>query len=1244
MKNKKLSKFILIFAIITIILGFSFAIYANEMEKTDIVCSDINLFNALKKELPGSLFISYDANTKTISIPTENLNKITSLTLKNSEITNLTGLEKFVNLTELNLSNNSISSITALNELNSLTKLNLSDNKSIGNNSASLQTKTGLTTLNLANTGLSNITFISNLNKITNLDISNNNISNLQPLEPLKGIKVLNVSNNKNLVTIDYIKSHITLTELNISGTGITNLGDTYNHIGIQNLRNLKVLNVRWLNVQDLSPIVDRYYNESEGEYYAYLEGITTLDISYTVGLSFSELEALKNITDLYMLGDNIYSVYGISHLSKLNYINLEENQIQDISDFIEISYDDNGVQYVSKRLNAKEIILKNNQISNIDVLKYIGDIDYIDLSENKIFDTSSLETKTLSKGIHLKKQNVEIEVYKKLAQVNQYIILPPIIQQTKNKSSKIYYENIDWKIDGMTLNQDTNYQLPGNYNVIIDYNKTEEDKISITLNGGVVDETIITYKVIQSSNATDSLIFNDENLCEAIYQSLLNNKSEYSTLSRAKSILNIEQSEISRITELNLAGYKIRDLTGLESFENLSKLNVSENIFTTIDPLKYCTNLMELNASNSPISDNNSAIIQMKQLTKLDLSNTGMTNIGNLNKLVNSFEEGENCYINDLNFSSNKIENILGIEKLAELQNLYISNNQISDISNLEKLSKLKVLNISSNNVCDISKLANISTLRTLNISNNKIKDISSVYKGITAFYFSGNKVKDISSLAKMTSLTDLVMNNNKIEDITPIQNILINHEFSMEQQEIVRVIEDGAKGEVEVEFPQVFKASKETKSKVYTSSDFELKNCEIENNKIIVNSDELQDNIATVKIIGGNAKGTTLAISKSIKGTISYSTEDLTNQDVTAKITFNRSNVTITNNNGKDEYVFSKNGEFKFEYEDENGFTGEKVAKVDWIDKEPPVITGVEDKKTYSKSVTPKIIDENLGEVTLTKDGTVIKDYKNGDEIIGDGNYVLTAKDKAQNTTIVSFKIQYIPTEATISYSTKDLTNKDVTATISFNKDTVKVTNNNGDLKYTFKQNGSFTFIYIDENDVTGEKKVDVNWIDKTSPIIQGVEDSKIYVEPVTPTITDDNLDEITLTKDGKNVENFKSGTKLEENGSYVLTAKDKAGNSTKVTFKINQKTIISGDANGNESIDVGDILLILRHIAAKRDEKVLKEHPSWILPDERVEIADVNNNESLDVGDILKILRYIAASSDENVAKKNPAWLNL
>ena len=166
----------------------------------------------------------------------------------------------------------------------------------------------------------------------------------------------------------------------------------------------------------------------------------------------------------------------------------------------------------------------------------------------------------------------------------------------------------------------------------------------------------------------------------------------------------------------------------------------------------------------------------------------------------------------------------VVDIENLTEKLLGLINNKDVKGIRQIFEVIPTIDIADACNQFEDISKLANISTLRTLNISNNKIKDISSVYKGITAFYFSGNKIKDISSLSKMTSLTDLVMNNNKIEDITPIQNILINHEFSMEQQEIVRIIENEATGNVEIDLPQVFKASKETNSKVYTENDFEV------------------------------------------------------------------------------------------------------------------------------------------------------------------------------------------------------------------------------------------------------------------------------------------------------------------------------------------------------------------------------------------------------------------------------------
>lgn len=69
-----------------------------------------------------------------------------------------------------------------------------------------------------------------------------------------------------------------------------------------------------------------------------------------------------------------------------------------------------------------------------------------------------------------------------------------------------------------------------------------------------------------------------------------------------------------------------------------------------------------------------------------------------------------------------------------------------------------------------------------------------------------------------------------------------------------------------------------------------------------------------------------------------IAYSTTELTNGKVVARLINPSRNITITNNGGSDTYTFSENGEFTFEFIDEYGYTGTAIAKVDWIDKSIP------------------------------------------------------------------------------------------------------------------------------------------------------------------------------------------------------------------------------------------------------------------------------------------------------------------
>ena len=138
-----------------------------------------------------------------------------------------------------------------------------------------------------------------------------------------------------------------------------------------------------------------------------------------------------------------------------------------------------------------------------------------------------------------------------------------------------------------------------------------------------------------------------------------------------------------------------------------------------------------------------------------------------------------------------------------------------------------------------------------------------------------------------------------------------------------------------------------------------------------------------------------------------IEYDIEKLTNSNVTATLVNPSTEITITNNSGKDTYVFTENDEFTFEFEDKYGNKGTATAKVNWIDKTAPT--------------------------------------------------------------------------ATISYDIEEETDQPVTATISDFSEKVTITNNDGKDTYTFKENGSFTFEFVDEAGNIGTATATVSWIKK-------------------------------------------------------------------------------------------------------------------------------------------------------------------
>ena len=114
--------------------------------------------------------------------------------------------------------------------------------------------------------------------------------------------------------------------------------------------------------------------------------------------------------------------------------------------------------------------------------------------------------------------------------------------------------------------------------------------------------------------------------------------------------------------------------------------------------------------------------------------------------------------------------------------------------------------------------------------------------------------------------------------------------------------------------------------------------------------------------------------------------------------------------------------------------------------------------------------------------------------------------------------------------------------------------------------------------------------------------------------------------------------------ENIDKYITVEDITGNVAYVEVLITNigKSAMKGDINLDGKIDAGDLLSVLRHIAASKDEEVATKHPDWILEGDKFNNADINADQKVDVTDTLKIQRHIAAEKSELVQEKHPDWM--
>mgnify|MGYP005771165827 FL=1 len=270
--------------------------------------------------------------------------------------------------------------------------------------------------------------------------------------------------------------------------------------------------------------------------------------------------------------------------------------------------------------------------------------------------------------------------------------------------------------------------------------------------------------------------------------------------------------------------------------------------------------------------------------------------------------------------------------------------------------------------------------------------------------------------------------------------------------------------------------------------------------------------------------------------------------------------------------EFLITKTGTYTVYAIDNNGnetvetITVTNIDETPEIDREKPIITGVTEGSIYQEQVVPEVTDEHLKEIILLKDGEEIA-YTNQTPITEDGNYTLTARDKAGNETTVHFSIDKTAPSITVQLSevTEEQTvNVDITVTEQVTSiENIKMAQGRQDVSY-FQNNGTDTNIPEGQKEITANTTVSENgFYTIYAKDVAGNETVKVFEvtgideeEPVPPEDTTPPI----ITMEKNLVDN---GTKVE----VTLTIEDNASSIEQAKIEVGRQNIDYFEEQGRE-----------------------------------------------------------------------------
>ena len=417
-----------------------------------------------------------------------------------------------------------------------------------------------LESLSASGNSLYDISKLSALGGLTTLNLSGNNISNIQPLTQLTALRTLYLDNNP-ITDLTPLCSLTNLTSLSIKGISITES-----------------------QLETLSKALPNCAIHSE----AAQEEVQ--DISFG-GATFK-----SDVTELDLSGMGLRDISALSNCKELTRLNLSNNEISDLSPLMNIP----GLVWLD---------VSDNQLSDLRPLMGISTLTFLNASNNSVTSTAPFSMMTGLTELYL--DNNPLRSFTGLRKLRSLTTLG--LSGTGLTDEGL--DNLSGLVLLRTLYVEDNPSLTGE----------AVDELSATLGNCTIEHSGLAYSVsidghvVTTDAETLSFpscgIINIENIAK-----LPNLVSVDLSGNCISNLYSLQYADCRfTITDLNLSGNRLEDITPLSYLQNIERLDVSYNDISSELPFMAMYSLESLNLTGNPLTDEQVELIR-KNLPNCDV------------------------------------------------------------------------------------------------------------------------------------------------------------------------------------------------------------------------------------------------------------------------------------------------------------------------------------------------------------------------------------------------------------------------------------------------------------------------------------------------------------------------------------------------------------------------------------------------------------------------------------------------